>query len=396
MTTHFFGYRPNDEYHVKLIKICEEIVPNYLTDYSIYYNGAHAIINSGLVPFPKLNLLTFAKKKLNEIIKEDPNEYFVIISADYLEDMCGSGPGLRNLKELDKKIILVTAVVNAELDFPDMTNITFVYGGGDHLAEMNRYPDLHPARDKNFDSEQWWLCKSAKARPHRVLVSAALLGQGLGLEHIKTGRVKIDIWEYAMCSTWTDFYPLRTHSATAEQSAILDQGVARLKNKEHFGQPNMCPIDVLSRQAVSTVNNFDQDLRFDYQNAFVEVLNETTFFSKGIFITEKYQQTIFGYVLPIMIGNAGTVAYLRSQGFDMYDDVVDHSYDSIEDPIQRLFSAIDLNRQLLTDRQFAQEQWRKMLPRMDANLEFCKNMYGHYYSMFRQNLTTALENLTKK
>jgi hypothetical protein len=93
--------------------------------------------------------------------------------------------------------------------------------------------------------------------------------------------------------------------------------------------------------------------------------------------------------------NAGAVAYLRNQGFDMYDDVIDHGYDSIQDPVQRMFSAIESNKRLLTDRQYAQSQWRSMLPRMDRNLAFCKSMYGHYYSMFRQNLTTALENLTK-
>jgi hypothetical protein len=404
MTTHIFGRRPFDDYHKKIIKICEEIIPHYLNSYSIYYHGGWSILNYPIIPNP-LEL----KPGVAATIENDTSEYIVIMSSDRLSDLDFVEPighflpDLYHLKRLNKKIILITSVFNAKQDFPDIDYITFVYAGGDHMFGMETYPKLTPVRNKNFDTNQWWCSLSMRDRPHRVLTACALLGNGLGLELNKTGLLKIDAENYNKIPRWTDIDPTLIQSATVDQSDILELGFSRLKNHEHFGQPlvkTYYPKDgpgavVDFFKSLNNAVNFSSSLKPIYQNTFVEIVNETTFFNKGIFVTEKYQNSIYGYNLPIIIGNAGVVAYLRSRGFDMYDDVIDHSYDLIEDPVQRIFSAIDLNRQLLTDRQYAQSQWRSMLPRMDRNLAFCRNMYDHYFDMFKQNLVKALESLPR-
>lgn len=38
----------------------------------------------------------------------------------------------------------------------------------------------------------------------------------------------------------------------------------------------------------------------------------------------------------IVIGAQNTVSRLRNLGFDMFDDIIDHCYDSMESPIERL------------------------------------------------------------
>ena len=75
-------------------------------------------------------------------------------------------------------------------------------------------------------------------------------------------------------------------------------------------------------------------------------------------------------MFPILLGGVGIVDFLRKLGFDMFDDVVDHSYDSIIDPLDRLCAAVDLNRSLLTNNEQIKILWKKNQHRFLHNIEF--------------------------
>jgi hypothetical protein len=55
-----------------------------------------------------------------------------------------------------------------------------------------------------------------------------------------------------------------------------------------------------------------------------------------IFITEKTIKVFFKKQIPIFFTVPGHVAYLRSLGFDVFDDVINHSYDLVQDPHDRV------------------------------------------------------------
>jgi len=44
--------------------------------------------------------------------------------------------------------------------------------------------------------------------------------------------------------------------------------------------------------------------------------------------------------IPIFWAVPGTVQLLRDMGFDVYDDIIDHSYDTIQDPNVRLNTVV--------------------------------------------------------
>lgn len=53
-------------------------------------------------------------------------------------------------------------------------------------------------------------------------------------------------------------------------------------------------------------------------------------------ITEKtFKAFVLGQI-PVLVAPYGTVTATRTIGFDMYDDIVDHSYDLEKDPVKRL------------------------------------------------------------
>jgi hypothetical protein len=63
-------------------------------------------------------------------------------------------------------------------------------------------------------------------------------------------------------------------------------------------------------------------------------------------VTEKTFHALIAEQIPIIIGYKGIVEHCRQMGFDMFDDLVDHSYDTIPGP-ERIHAAIELNRDLI-------------------------------------------------
>ena len=65
---------------------------------------------------------------------------------------------------------------------------------------------------------------------------------------------------------------------------------------------------------------------------------------------------------------------------DVFDDIIDHSYDAIEDPEQRLRQAINLNKDLLTDINKVKQLWKDNRNRFVNNVNFARNTLYEFYS----------------
>ena len=69
----------------------------------------------------------------------------------------------------------------------------------------------------------------------------------------------------------------------------------------------------------------------------VETSNQTDSLSwRNVFITEKSYKTFAWYQFPIWYAVPGLVEKIREQGFDVFDDIIDHSYDYDTDPNTRM------------------------------------------------------------
>ena len=84
--------------------------------------------------------------------------------------------------------------------------------------------------------------------------------------------------------------------------------------------------------------NSDNQIDWFYNRSLFNVCTETFFIDYTIcnkivlplkFITEKSYKIFHYYQLPLIIGYQGIIADLRNQGYDMFDDIIDHSYDDI-------------------------------------------------------------------
>jgi hypothetical protein len=72
-----------------------------------------------------------------------------------------------------------------------------------------------------------------------------------------------------------------------------------------------------------------------YLDTYVNLVTETTVIDR-LFVTEKTWKPIASGQLFLILGNPGTVQFLREQGVDTFDDYIDHGYDLETDPATKL------------------------------------------------------------
>ena len=84
-----------------------------------------------------------------------------------------------------------------------------------------------------------------------------------------------------------------------------------------------------------------------YSDCKVNIVTETQYYESPGLISEKTEMAFLALQVPIMIGHVGIVEDCEQHGFDMFTDIVDTSYDSIEDSDIRWQVAIDSNKDII-------------------------------------------------
>lgn len=97
-------------------------------------------------------------------------------------------------------------------------------------------------------------------------------------------------------------------------------------------------------------------------------------------MTEKSYKCFALYQIPIWLAPHRAVACYRDLGFDVFDDVVDHSYDLTTDPVRRIDLVADQVEQIcrLGPKQLVDLK-RQLVPRFEQNWLKLRS-YAHNHS----------------
>jgi hypothetical protein len=306
--------------------------------------------------YRKLNLLDYSPEKLQ-------------IVRDYLT----TGAVPPDYKE--KTIVLFTSLENLEYYIKD-TNIKIVPWGGDITNHQKEYAQLDPILDKNFKSRTTFLSLNRNQRAHRAMLLALLY--------------KLDIQDHGLISCMfkdqiADLF--RYTQWNTDKQLIFEEGFTSFKQHPLVIQDNYNIYNLLPND---NVTNFKNKLSTYYRDTFVEIITETSYTEACYNLTEKTLNSIYGCCFPILLCSQGSVQFLRDMGIDVFDDIVDHSYDSIADPTDRLYHAVVDNIRLLTDLEFVKNQWKSNRSRFVNNIDFVKDKM---YNFYRSRATTSFEQI---
>jgi len=140
------------------------------------------------------------------------------------------------------------------------------------------------------------------------------------------------------------------------------------------------PLQSTPLHVFPTYTNYDYDniknyisLLDVYKSAPINVITESLYDEPIGIITEKTLFAMSSMQLPILIAHKGAVADVESYGFDVFHDIIDHSYDTMPNE-SRWKSAIDLNIHVLN----GELDYDSLVDRLKKNQEHLINNYLGY------------------
>lgn len=289
--------------------------------------------------------------------------------------------------------ILFTSLENLDLELVE-PNVHIVPWGGDLVNQKVPYQKLEPVLNKNFNSDKSFICLNRNRRDHRIVTLSYLLGK----EYNKHGYIS--------------YLSNNTDSAEFQPTNFLDRICWEFDYERHdqikdimlngykllleLEQPEADNYEIYAfyhRKTNDNFTNFNAHLRQRYQNSFVEIVSESSFCAPAFNITEKTANAFFGCNFPILLSGCGIVQHLRGLGLDLFDDVVDQSYDNIANPFDRIVAAIDRNERLLKDADYAKQKWKECQGRFESNYKIIRNVYDWYDARTRSKFTEIIQKI---
>lgn len=86
-----------------------------------------------------------------------------------------------------------------------------------------------------------------------------------------------------------------------------------------------------------------------FSTSAVSLISESVGFEKGSVLTEKTLYSIYGLTFPLFVGGYKQCEAMTDLGFDMFEDIFDHSYQDKPTLFERCYQAFRFNHHLLSD-----------------------------------------------
>jgi len=134
----------------------------------------------------------------------------------------------------------------------------------------------------------------------------------------------------------------------------------------------------------------------DYQETAIEIVLETLFDDSRQHLTEKILRPIACGHPFILASTPGSLEYLRSHGFHTFDSVIDETYDTIQDPVQRLTAIVDLMCSISNNPQKTQiYQQLYAIAQMNQQIFFSDQFFTNVIDEFKQNMEIAVTQMSQ-
>ncbi|MDC0862994.1 hypothetical protein OAP74_00795 [bacterium] len=110
-----------------------------------------------------------------------------------------------------------------------------------------------------------------------------------------------------------------------------------------------------------------------YEPSCISIITEPLYYEREAFATEKSYMAMFGGTFPIWFGGWKIPQSMRDLGFDVFDDIIDHSYETLSDPYERCVNSLLYNQHLFKDIENLKNLLLKNTSRLLHNVELIKD-----------------------
>lgn len=209
-----------------------------------------------------------------------------------------------------------------------------------------------------------WVCFLNHETWHRVALLSCLLAKNLD----RNGAFTVGKNNFLQrCREFDHIQQFLTYDAGDSLYELLDLGYQRLIKGDFHTLDLPAPYP-------DQLDNLKEHLLPVYNQTRLEICTSSLFSEEYFSLSEKELQALMACNFVIFIGSRGTVKWIRQQGFDVFDDVVDHGYDDILEPHLRLITAIEANQHLLDGSVDLEDLWQIRKPRFAYNCEHMRHL----------------------
>lgn len=295
---------------------------------------------------------------MDSFVDEKPYNYYTtnkIQEIVKLEQYCNT--------RLNKKFILLPNFYNAH-EWVDSENLVC-----DRCMLNTQFNKRYKRCDTKSFGNKNWICLNRRDEPHRVGLMSLLLSMELDQYGLLTASdFDLNIINESLLKSYFRFKYQNERDIIRGLNCLLNENYEML-NIDAFPDEALLDLDT-GILYDDVIDNYHQNLYSVYKTTAVEMISCSTFFEPTPTFGEKEIQSVYGKNFPIFIGSKGTARMFRDDwGMDIFDDIVNHSYDEIDDPTERLMSAIQLNLHLLKNQNDVNDLWVKHQKRFNLNCD---------------------------
>jgi hypothetical protein len=289
---------------------------------SKYFNKEHnLVIYHGIPPTDTKSLNEWLRRTQSVLIENDIDIFIVgIFSEAYHIDLC------HHINNFFDKNGVNSVVVQSGIDYMNrFTNILFHPDFFRPTTDGLR--DFTPISKRKYKYN--CLNRLIHSREHRLmlvnelydrnLMDDAVISCGSGETDQELEKFKERLDGY-LNNDFSSSLPLKPDDVTD----VIGTGSYTKKNYPGYDS-------VFALVVESSFDTFESEEGFQYDD---------TGWTRPFF-TEKTSKSISCHQLPIFCSVKGYVQHMRDLGFDVFDDIIDHSYDKEEDPPKRIKMIVD-------------------------------------------------------
>lgn len=271
----------------------------------------------------------------------------------------------KNINEENISFIINNKNINNEIKDIGADKIKAKFYHFDYFLQLLSIKCLEFRQESNFKSHFVSLAEG-HPRHHRFGLTFGLYKNNL----IQHGVVS--------CCKWDNFY-YRTEGYSINHAPYGMTSENYLKKFKFYKDTNDLK-DFIKNLPIIIDNkvNLYNDPMYEYnifKETFINIVNETHFPNKQLFVTEKTFRSI-SYSKPFLInGDPGTLSYLKELGFKTFNQYWDESYDTIEDEWKRIEAIIDIIEKITKlDLKQCHDMYKGMLPILKHNHKTLQNI----------------------
>ena len=272
--------------------------------------------------------------------------YFKNSYADLLESI---GVDYKN------KIFLVEGYHNLECFEHVLPDISRFYFLNSAVQFLNKFSTFNKITFKPANKKFSFMAN--KPRPQRMLISAVCANL------FDSNTINYTFIDHPIQNTIVDELLIDTEYNLTNK--FLKQKWIRTENSESLynlgiNYKNFCEVYAKLKNSL-------------FDDTCTSIISEPAYYEQGNQFSEKTIMSIYSGHFLIWPGMYKSAETFQNMGFDIFEDIIDHSYQYLEHPGRRIVEAFLRNMNFLNDVDLQNKYREQMLDRLNYNLQLIRN-----------------------